>query len=145
MGLFYILMDRMRIPCAGAGLVLVGCCSWLFGAQALAAKDIPQKLKGERKPSISAGEIHAFLAPHVEAVVITQPAVQRAMEPEEVADAARRVLSRVEVVPDPSEALARAQNLARPDGAVLVAGSLYLVGQVLSELAQVSVPGPVSM
>ncbi len=85
------------------------------------------------------------LAPHVEAVVVTRPAVQRAVEPDEVAEAVRRLVSTVEVVPDPAAALAKAQETAGPEGTVLVAGSLYLVGQVLSFLERTSVPGPVSM
>ena len=40
----------------------------------------------------------------------------------------------VESVPDPVAALARARELAGPEGAVLVAGSLYLVGAIRSLL-----------
>ena len=36
------------------------------------------------------------------------------------------------MIADPSEALARAEELAGPDGIVLVAGSLYLVGEIYS-------------
>ncbi len=36
-----------------------------------------------------------------------------------------------EIVPDPRTAVARARELAGPDGAVLVAGSLYLVADLL--------------
>jgi dihydrofolate synthase/folylpolyglutamate synthase len=37
-----------------------------------------------------------------------------------------------EIVPDPVRALARARELAGRDGAVIVAGSLYLVADLLS-------------
>ncbi len=40
----------------------------------------------------------------------------------------------VESVPDPQAALARARALAGPDGAVLVTGSIYLVGAIRSAL-----------
>jgi dihydrofolate synthase/folylpolyglutamate synthase len=39
-----------------------------------------------------------------------------------------------ESVPDPGAALARARDLAGPEGAVLVTGSLYLVGAIRSLL-----------
>jgi len=48
-------------------------------------------------------------------------------------------------VRDPAEALERARLLALPDGYVLVAGSLYLVGEVLGLIEDRPVPGPVSM
>jgi dihydrofolate synthase/folylpolyglutamate synthase len=85
------------------------------------------------------------LAPHVEALVVTRPSVQRSLEPEEIAAAARPIVSEVEIVEKPAEALARAREMARPDATLLVAGSLYLVGQVLSLLEGTPVPGPVSM
>jgi dihydrofolate synthase / folylpolyglutamate synthase len=37
-----------------------------------------------------------------------------------------------EIVPDPARALARARELAGRDGAVIAAGSLYLVADLLS-------------
>jgi dihydrofolate synthase/folylpolyglutamate synthase len=39
-----------------------------------------------------------------------------------------------ESVPDPGAALARARELAGPEGAVLVTGSIYLVGAIRSLL-----------
>jgi len=85
------------------------------------------------------------LAGRVDAVVITRPRVERAADPEELAAVARDVLERVEVIREPAEALARARELARPGGFVLVTGSLYLVGEVLGLLEGDRVPGPVSM
>jgi len=35
-----------------------------------------------------------------------------------------------EIVPDPGDAVARARELAGPDGAVVAAGSIYLVGDL---------------
>ena len=54
-----------------------------------------------------------------------------------------RFVERVEVVLDPGEALDRARALALPEGYVLVAGSLYLIGEILNLSGDA--PGPVSM
>jgi len=37
-----------------------------------------------------------------------------------------------EIVPDPRAAVARAQEIAGPDGAVVATGSIYLVAELLS-------------
>ncbi len=85
------------------------------------------------------------LATRASAVVVTAPPVRRAADPHEIAGRARAWCEAVEAIPDPSGALDRARNLAGPDGFVLVAGSLYLVGSVLSTLEGTPAPGPVSM
>jgi len=85
------------------------------------------------------------LAERVDAVVITRARVERAAEPEDLLPHLRALVKRVEVVRDPAEALERARLLALPDGYVLVAGSLYLVGEVLGLIEDRPVPGPVSM
>jgi len=93
-------------------------------------------------------DLDGILAPLVGLVretVVTRPGVERSLEPAEVAEAARRVLGAARVVADPRGALDRARELAGPRGYVLVAGSLYLVGQVLGMLEAEPVPGPVSM
>ena len=46
---------------------------------------------------------------------------------------------------EPGEALERAKEIAGPGGVVLVTGSLYLVGNVLSALDPSCAPGPVPM
>ena len=78
-------------------------------------------------------------------VVITRAGVERAAEPEDLARQVRPLVKRVEVIPDPGEALERARFQALPDDYVLVAGSLYLIGEILGFLADSAVPGPVSM
>jgi dihydrofolate synthase/folylpolyglutamate synthase len=85
------------------------------------------------------------LAGRVDSIVITRARVERAAEPEDLARRVRPLAKRVEIVPDMSDALTRARALALPDGFVLVAGSLYLVGEVLGLLEGGPVPGPVSM
>ncbi|HKB16531.1 MAG TPA: cyanophycin synthetase, partial [Planctomycetota bacterium] len=89
--------------------------------------------------------ILAPLAPRVAGVVLTKPEVERAEEPAVLAQVASTLRLRSEVVPDVARALQRAKEIAGEAGCVLVAGSLYLVGGVLSLLDGDSGPGPVSM
>jgi dihydrofolate synthase / folylpolyglutamate synthase len=60
-------------------------------------------------------------------LVATQARTDRALSPDALAAAAREFFAHVECVPDATSALQRAHELAGPDGAVLVTGSLYLV------------------
>ncbi len=86
------------------------------------------------------------LAPLVAGAVATCPAVDRAAGPEEIASHARRQgIPRVEVVPQPAQALEAACRRAAPGGFVLVAGSLYLVGGILGLLEARPAPGPVAL
>lgn len=89
--------------------------------------------------------ILAPLAPHVAAVVTTRPEVGRAADPDDLARTARALGLEAECHPRAPEALARARALAGPQGLVLVAGSLYLVGAVLTSLEGDAAPGPVAM
>lgn len=73
----------------------------------------------------------ATLTPRAEHVIFTRPAHPRGVPP--AALAAREQAAgggRVEVVEDPGPALERARALAGPEGAVLVTGSLHLVGEI---------------
>lgn len=89
--------------------------------------------------------ILAPLLPRVRALVATRTRVDRTMDPERaVAFAAGRIRSPA-AVPDPAEALRYAIDLAGPAGTVLVAGSLYLVGEVLTIREAREAPGPVAM
>ena len=87
----------------------------------------------------------APLVPRVAALVATRPAVSRAAEAETLADVARRAGVPAWVETAPEHALERARSLAGPGGLVLVAGSLYLVGEILAALETGDVPGPVAM
>ena len=60
-------------------------------------------------------------------LVATRSSSARALPPEDLADVARRHFDHVEVVDDPTDALARAHELGDP---VLVTGSLYLLGDL---------------
>jgi dihydrofolate synthase/folylpolyglutamate synthase len=69
-------------------------------------------------------------------LVATSSTSSRALSAEELASLAAPYFAGVEVVPLPSEAVTRARELAGPEGAVLVVGSLYL----LADLASVRPP-----
>ncbi|ANM30316.1 hypothetical protein ABI59_13135 [Acidobacteria bacterium Mor1] len=101
-------------------------------------------MRGKKIP-----EILERLRPRISKLVITRPGVNRSLEPEEIAEVARRVGIPCECVEEPARAFERARGLAaegsEPGGYLLVAGSLYLVGQVLAMLEPEEAPGPVSM
>jgi len=67
------------------------------------------------------------LTPLGDTVITTTSGSHRALPPDELANLARPHFDRVEIEPDPASAVARARELAGPDGAVLVTGSLYLL------------------
>jgi dihydrofolate synthase/folylpolyglutamate synthase len=79
-------------------------------------------------------EMASRLLPHVSAVVLTEPNVYRkAAASAEILKAALTVADTrraFAVEPEPAAAFAVASDLAGADGAVLVTGSLYLVGNV---------------
>ena len=85
------------------------------------------------------------LLPHVERIVATAPRVGRALAPEELARRARALGARAEAVASSKEALERAVQLAGPRGRVVVAGSLYLVGEILALVEGREARGPVAM
>ncbi len=72
----------------------------------------------------------AALAPAAALVVATRSSHPQAAEPARLARAARDAGIPALVVGDPAAALARAREEAGPDGTVLVAGSLYLLGDL---------------
>ncbi|MGH1505048.1 MAG: bifunctional folylpolyglutamate synthase/dihydrofolate synthase [Acidimicrobiales bacterium] len=74
--------------------------------------------------------LEAIGAADFDAVILTQPAWSRSVPATELAEAARSLDIAVEVVPDAVEAFARAKAVAADDDLILVAGSLYLVGEV---------------
>lgn len=72
----------------------------------------------------------------VESIVTTSPAGERAIPAGDVAARVMpRVQAEVEPVGDPQAALKVARQKAGSDGAVLVAGSLYLVGEIRTAIA----------
>ncbi len=74
------------------------------------------------------------LLPHVSSFIATRPEMSRARDPEELARFAKERGVPAEAVRSPEAALARARELAGPEGEVLVAGSIFLLGEVLPAL-----------
>jgi len=76
-------------------------------------------------------ELADILFPLASRILLTRFPYSRAADPQEIA---RRVpprfLSRLEEEPDPRSALKRAAALASPQGCVVVAGSIFLVGEI---------------
>jgi folylpolyglutamate synthase/dihydropteroate synthase len=67
----------------------------------------------------------------VSGLVASQPEINRAMEATQIAEYGRDLFTPVVLHRSPENALAAARDLAGPDGMVLVAGSLYLVGRIM--------------
>ena len=77
-------------------------------------------------------EITGLLFPRAASVTLTEPRQTRAITAAELARIAGHFVSsgRLEVVPDPAEALEHALSLAAPGDAVFATGSLYLAGDL---------------
>ncbi len=76
-------------------------------------------------------EIAGLLFPRASAVILTAPLNQpRAISAPVLAEMVGHHAQRVEVIPDPSQALERALELAAPDDVIFITGSLFLVGDL---------------
>ncbi len=73
------------------------------------------------------------LLPHCATVVFTRSANPRALSPSTLVSLAGQLApgADFEVEPQPAAALARARELAGPDGAVVATGSIYLVSDLV--------------
>jgi len=71
-----------------------------------------------------------ILFPPAQAVVLTRAPTDRAAAPEEIARRAGEAARRAKMEANPRRALALARRLAPAGGQVVVAGSLYLVGEI---------------
>ncbi|NNF55169.1 MAG: bifunctional folylpolyglutamate synthase/dihydrofolate synthase [Acidimicrobiales bacterium] len=76
--------------------------------------------------------LEAIGAADFDAVIVCQPNWSRAIPATEVGEIAAKMQLSVEVVPDPNEALGRAMAVTSDEDLILVAGSLYVVGEVRS-------------
>jgi dihydrofolate synthase/folylpolyglutamate synthase len=84
----------------------------------------------------AAGMLRALLGKTAGAV-FTSSRHPRALPPATLASLAEQLGGPAsEIVPDPRAAVARAQELAGPDGAVLATGSIYLVADLLGDPAR---------
>jgi dihydrofolate synthase/folylpolyglutamate synthase len=77
--------------------------------------------------------ILGLLTPAADQVVFSRPQYKRAADPRVLAEAAPRGLS-YETEPELKKAIKRAADLAGPDGAVLITGSLFTVGEAMAVL-----------
>jgi dihydrofolate synthase/folylpolyglutamate synthase len=78
----------------------------------------------------------AALLPACEALVLTSSQNPRALPPPTLQSLSAQLGGpHTEIVAQPAAALARARDLAGPDGAVLATGSVYLVGDLLAPAA----------
>ncbi len=91
-----------------------------------------------------AAEMLATLLPLCERAWFTAPPSSRALSPAALESLARQMgFDAASCEPRPLQALARARDWARErDGAVLATGSVYLVGDLLGELARSRARGP---
>jgi dihydrofolate synthase/folylpolyglutamate synthase len=104
------------------------------GARALAAALGEQDLRPVLVLAVSADKdvraIAGALLPHVTHVIATRYQQERAMDPEVLAEVLREVSAvPVEAAPDLRSALAAARRADHSAGGILVAGSLFLVGE----------------
>ena len=72
------------------------------------------------------------LLPHLDRVVFTRPVNPRSLSPATLVTLAEKLNGPpAETVPAPQAALARARELAGPDGVVLATGSIYLIADLV--------------
>jgi dihydrofolate synthase/folylpolyglutamate synthase len=75
-------------------------------------------------------EIAGVLFPHAAEVLFTQPSTTRAISVAQLAEITSHHAAHFTVIPEPEAALEYALDRAAPHDAIIVAGSLYLVGQL---------------
>lgn len=74
------------------------------------------------------------LLPHADRVVLTRARIERALPPERLAQVAGPSVKDLRIIPDVAEAFRYAVDTAPAEGMVLVAGSLYVVGEARAAL-----------
>jgi dihydrofolate synthase / folylpolyglutamate synthase len=77
-------------------------------------------------------EIAGCLFPAADIVILTQPLQPRAISAPLLAEMTGHLAKSAIVIPEPSEALAHAIDIALPDDVIFATGSLYLVGDLRS-------------
>jgi dihydrofolate synthase/folylpolyglutamate synthase len=131
--------------------VLLDCAHNVEGARALASA-LPQ-LAGGRPVALltsivrdkDAAGILETLAPAVSAVIATQSGNSRALPAAELKEIAARYCTRTEMAADPIVALNLARRLVGHGGLIVVAGSIFLVGELRAHLLGEAVdPTPLS-
>ncbi len=126
---------------AGHPQVLLDAAHNPAGAWALRAA--LSELAGERPVTLIFGamrdkaisEMAEILFPVAAHVVATRAQNPRSATPEEVGAAGARLGEEIATEPDVATALRRAFTLASTDGLVVVAGSIYIIGETIQELS----------
>ncbi len=80
----------------------------------------------------SVDEVAGWLFPLATEVIITEPRTPRAISADQLSEIVSHHARHAVVIPDAERALDQALTGAGPDDAIVVAGSLYLVGQLRS-------------
>ena len=75
-------------------------------------------------------EVTGILFPHAAEVIFTQPGTPRAVSAAQLAEIAGHHAAKFSVILDAEQALEAAFLKAKPEDAIFVSGSLYLVGQL---------------
>ena len=88
-------------------------------------------------------EILSALVPHCRRVILTRPKIDRALPPEKLIPTASELTADWSVIPDVAEAVSHAITSSAPDDVVLIAGSLYVVGEAKAALENQAPPEPV--
>jgi dihydrofolate synthase/folylpolyglutamate synthase len=83
-----------------------------------------------------AGAMLRALLPRCARFVCTAAPSPRALSPATLASLVEQLGASAEIVPAPRAAVARAQELAGPEGAVIATGSIYLIADLVSAPGQ---------
>jgi dihydrofolate synthase / folylpolyglutamate synthase len=83
-----------------------------------------------------AEEMLAALLPVCRCAVITSPTINRAIPAEELARIAKRFVDEVDEIPTVDRAVARALQIVESGQVIVIAGSLYVVGEALKTLQE---------
>ena len=79
-------------------------------------------------------EMAEILFPVAQSVIVTRPNNPRSATPEEIREAGRRTGAEIEAIAEVPAALERARALAGAGEAIVVTGSIYLVGEAMQAL-----------
>jgi dihydrofolate synthase/folylpolyglutamate synthase len=103
----------------------------VFWEQFLAGRNIYLIYGAMRDKAVD--EIAGLLFPRASTVIFTTPEQSRAISAPILAEMTAHHARRAEVVPAPTQALARALELASAEDVIFITGSLYLVGELRRE------------
>lgn len=76
----------------------------------------------------------AALLPLCNKVILTRPKIDRALSPEKLFPAAKKIVQDIQIVPDVGKAIKYAIKTVSVNDAICIAGSLYLVGEAKEAL-----------